>query len=129
MEYISQFTTDIRHICGPSKRSNGLDFSNRREEHNTAFDVSALAEAQVNDNELENHRSNSSLELRSVLVDPDVEKFCEVSTSKIRPYIHKQFRRDIYLFLKTLQKSINGTIFRFNSKCVNIALYLNHQVM
>lgn len=101
LDYISQFTTDIRHISG----SNNIvaDALSRVDELESPIDLTDLSLAQHNDSELAEHLHNSSLRLQKMDF-PGSQKplFCDVSTSVPRPFITEQFRRQVYQSLHSL---------------------------
>lgn len=91
--FISEFTTDIRHIDG----SNNIvaDALSRVETIvcPTTIDYAALAEAQSRD-EYINSGSNDNVRLKGFDI-PNYNKqvYCDVSTDHIRPYLPDAFRR------------------------------------
>ncbi|XP_037871124.1 uncharacterized protein LOC119629453 [Bombyx mori] len=100
LDYISQFTTDIRHISG----SNNIvaDALSRVDELESPIDLTDLSLAQHNDSELAEHLHNSSLRLQKMDF-PGSQKplFCDVSTSVPRPFITEQFRRQGFRYCLT----------------------------
>lgn len=95
LSYISEFTTDIRHITG--KQNIVADALSRVEAINcpTVLDYEEIAKQQVHDDYLQQalQASNSKLQFKQILL-PDCEKpiYCEFSSSKIRPYLPTEFR-------------------------------------
>lgn len=93
LDFISQFTTDIRHIAG--NENVVADTLSRIEAVETSIDFQALAAAQQQDEELERFRTgNTGLQLKLVRIPGcDVSVLCDVSTRTARPYVTESFRR------------------------------------
>lgn len=111
MDFITQFSTDIRHISGKSnvvadalsRSINELSFIN--------FDNLALS--QNSDNELKNLITNgSALHLKKMLLPScSNELYCDVSGTNARPYITPEFRKTIFDSIHNLSHpSANATI-------------------
>lgn len=101
LDYIGQFTTDIRYI--PGKDNVVADTLSRINELQLPLDYQALAKEQQADPELQNLlKEGSSLKLRKVkLPESDVEIYCDVAGTP-RPYITKTFRKQIFTSLHNL---------------------------
>ena len=93
LAYISEFTTDVRHLPGTS---NIVDDTLSRQEinaifkHSISIDYESLAKAQLKDEELLNFlESNHSLKIKSVPVaDTSFTLLCDESISgKLRPLV------------------------------------------
>ena len=93
LDYISQFTTDLRHIAGADNVV--ADALSRIEEVESLMDYQALAVAQEHDQELQQFRqSASSLHLKEMLIPGTTTPItCDVSTSAARPFLTRQFRK------------------------------------
>ena len=94
LDFISQFTTDIRHVAGEDNVV--ADALSRIEELAPTLDFEALAAAQVNDRELQQYLDGeveSALQLKLVRI-PGTESsvFCDISTRTARPFITEEFR-------------------------------------
>ncbi|KAG7196994.1 hypothetical protein KM043_017530 [Ampulex compressa] len=102
LDYIGQFTTDIRHILG--KENIVADALSRIETIAQAIDYEKLAKSQLVDEELQNLlRSNNTLELKKMqLATSDVRVYCDTSNNIIRPYITQPFRRQVFDMLHGL---------------------------
>lgn len=97
LDFISQFSTDIRHIAGVDNVC--ADFLSRINELSSAIDFEKIAQAQQDDDELRQLLSGSmknNLTLRHCII-PGTRKplYCDVSTINIRPFIPRQFREEI----------------------------------
>lgn len=90
--FISQFTTDIRHIKGESNVV--ADTMSRIESITLLENYEALAEAQKVDEEMKKLKTDSSLKLESVLVPgTNISITCDTSMGKPRPYLPASFRQ------------------------------------
>lgn len=93
LDYIGQFTTDIRHVSG--KNNVVADFLSRIESVQATLDFEALAASQENDEELQSYKANgSSLQLKRIRI-PGIDTYlwCDVSTATARPFITPPFRK------------------------------------
>ncbi|KRX57493.1 Retrovirus-related Pol polyprotein from transposon [Trichinella sp. T9] len=114
LDYITSFTSDVRHIKGTqntvadllSRASVGslsvvLDSANLRQ----------LADAQQADPELPAVRRYSSLRLRRVKLEgTDIVLWCDTAQSKTRPYVPQPLRRNVFTTLHGLSHpSIRGS--------------------
>lgn len=103
--YISEFTTDIRHVSGD--KNVVADTLSRVETITcpTTFDYAELAHAQNDDEQLTLllNDSNNHLLLKSItLPDATQSIYCEMSTSRARPYLPKQFRYSAFQALHNI---------------------------
>lgn len=96
LDYVSQFSTDIRHISG--EQNVVADTLSRPVNAISAFDYAALASSQCNDPELQELlKDSSSLRLQKVPIPGSTTKiYCDVSTDVPRPYITPEFRKPIF---------------------------------
>ena len=97
LDFISQFSTDIRHVSG--EENVVADALSRVEEIEPALDLRELAAAQKTSEELKTFASDasSSLQLKLVRIpEADVSVLCDVSTSTARPYVPELFRRRVF---------------------------------
>lgn len=96
LDYISQFTTDLRHIAGAENEA--ADFFSRIENVQLADTINfkSIAEDQTTDVELLallQNPSGNSLSLKKLIVPNfDVEVYCDVSDNLVRPFIPKKHR-------------------------------------
>lgn len=102
LDYISQFSTDIRHISG--KENVVADTLSRVEELTKPPEMTALASSQSTDPELKLLLDEkTSLHLKKIRIPgSDVELYCDDSNDTLRPYVTKQFRRQIFNSLHCL---------------------------
>lgn len=95
LDFISQFSTDVRYIAG---EDNVVADALSRTEAIAPVDelLNALANSQATDSELrELLRNGSSLKLEKVHYG-SVKLFCDVSGTKQRPYITPEFRKIVF---------------------------------
>ncbi|CAF4935385.1 unnamed protein product [Pieris macdunnoughi] len=102
LDYIAQFTTDIQHISG--KDNVVADTLSRIEEIVQPVETKDLAISQGKDPELRQLlESGTSLKLVKVTVPgTKLELYCDDSTPNPRPYVPKEFRRQVYDSLHSL---------------------------
>lgn len=102
LDYIAQFTTDIRHISG--KDNVVADTLSRIESLEQPIDLEALAKSQATDAEL--HKlitEGSSLRLEKLtLPGCRTPLYCDVSTPTSRPFVTKFFRKQVFDCLHSL---------------------------
>ena len=92
--FISEFTTDIRHVSGVNNVV--ADALSRIETIETPSPINydELSQAQDKDSNIPNLSKQSNIQLKKIVM-PGTSKsiFCETSTSHIRPYLPTDFRR------------------------------------
>lgn len=95
LEYISQFSTDIRHINGSENAAADALSRIAAIDEPISMDYDAIAKAQNNDPELKTLKSVSSKLNFTNFVFPgsETEVVCETSTGRARPFIPETFRR------------------------------------
>lgn len=97
LDFISQFSTDIQYV--PGKSNIVADTLSRVESLSEELDYSALSDYQQKDQELQNLLSSNSSSLvfkKIKLPETHKEIYCDISTSNVRPFIPKPFRRLIF---------------------------------
>ncbi len=103
LDYISQFTSDIRHVPGSDNAVadalsrlpvNALHTGNTT----TIVDFQAMAAAQLEDPTLSTLQADSSLHLQQVPIamSDGVSLLCDVSTGISRPVVPESFRRHVF---------------------------------
>lgn len=101
LSFISEFTTDIRHISGSDNCV--ADALSRVETVfcPSALNYSELADSQCNDeyltDTLSHTNSDNKIKLKKIFL-PSCDKsiYCEMSTPTARPYLTKEFRRLVF---------------------------------
>lgn len=93
LDYIGQFTTDIRHVTG--EENVVADALTRIEELHSPMDYAALAESQRNDEELEEYlQRETGLRLNRVEIPgTGIAVYCDTATPTPRPFLTRPFRR------------------------------------
>lgn len=104
LEYISQFTTDIRFVKGEDNVV--ADAMSRISTISlpTPFDYDEMARVQEDDQELKQMlQTEGSLKLKPIAIGPtSLKLFCDDSTGVLRPYVPKCFRYDVFKAMHNL---------------------------
>lgn len=102
LDFISQFTTDIRFISG--KNNLVADTLSRIEELQMPVDLEEMAKLQATDPELADCLNNdTSLRLRKMNIPGCLSQlYCDVSTPTPRPFVPKQMRQEVCNCLHSL---------------------------
>lgn len=99
--FISQFTTDIRHVSGPDNIV--ADTLSRLEEIQSPDTMDRIAEEQALDPTLKDLMSKPHLQLKFMnLPNCKHQLLCDTSTKNLRPYVPPTLRRDIFQLLHNL---------------------------
>ncbi|UYV73826.1 K02A2.6-like, partial [Cordylochernes scorpioides] len=94
LQYISQFTTDIKYIKGTD---NIVTDALSRVDALTTIDYEEIAKEQTGDSELQNLISkNTSLKFKQCPLQSGKLLWCDVSTNNIRPFIPIKFRMMVF---------------------------------
>ncbi|GBN01400.1 Transposon Ty3-I Gag-Pol polyprotein, partial [Araneus ventricosus] len=104
LDFISQFSTDIRHITG-SKNVVADTLSRISDVHLPKVDFSAMANAQASDEELQALLSKNelSLLLKPLSTDPTSSKlYCDIRNDIVRPFVPASFRKTVFQSLHNL---------------------------
>ena len=115
LDFISQFTSDIRHVSGTDNCvADALSRIETNALHQSPpiIDFKAIAAAQQTDPELPQVQSStSSIKLQPLpLPTSDLTLLCDMSTGVPRPYIPQQFRQTVFDSLHSLSHpSIRAT--------------------
>ncbi|PIK56201.1 gag-pol polyprotein [Apostichopus japonicus] len=104
LDFVSQFTTDIRHIKG---KDNVVADALSRSTINTVsasnIDFKAISAEQEVDEELSKLRQSSTLQFKEVpLPSSQGTITCDISTGTSRPYVPQRFRRAVFDSLHSL---------------------------
>ena len=108
LDYIVQFTTDIRHVKGTDNPAadalSRIGANALHHEQASAIDFEKMAKAQCEDSELcKLQASSSSLILEHIpLATSDAAILCDTSTGVNRPLVPTQFRRPVFETLHSL---------------------------
>ncbi|KAG7294803.1 hypothetical protein JYU34_022827 [Plutella xylostella] len=99
LDFIAQFTTDIRHISG--KNNVVADTLSRIEEIAQPVHAERIAAAQLEDPELKQLLAgDTSLHLKQVSIPgTGSQLYCDISSSTPRPYVPKELRTAIFASL------------------------------
>ncbi|GBN21475.1 Transposon Ty3-G Gag-Pol polyprotein, partial [Araneus ventricosus] len=106
LDFISQFTTDIRFISGSDNFV--ADAFSRISEIQIPNEINyaAMAEAQRTDKELEDLTKNSSLSFKTIeFPGSNLPLYCDVSTGQVRPYVPETFRPVVFHTIHDLAHS------------------------
>lgn len=103
LDYISQFSIDIRHMSG-SANVIADTLSRISDIHVLALNLDDMAQDQTYDIELQNLLSNASpsLNLKTLRTNSATEVICDTSTNTVRPYVPADFRRLVFNSLHSL---------------------------
>ncbi|GBN05576.1 Pro-Pol polyprotein [Araneus ventricosus] len=116
LNYISQFSTDIKYIKG---ENNIVADTLSRVTEVSSTDYDQIADAQTQDKELKSLQTITSLNLKEYPLPSGKYLWCDTSTSKIRPYIPQAFRKQIFHYIHGLSHpGIKSTIKLMNSKFI-----------
>ncbi|GBM75207.1 Transposon Tf2-6 polyprotein [Araneus ventricosus] len=99
LQYISELYTDIRHIGG---KENIFADSLSRIESIPEIDYDKIADAQIDSKDLNELRSKPSLHFKQYSSDSGKLLWCDISTTKIRPFIPQDFRMHIFQKIHSL---------------------------
>ncbi|GFT68530.1 transposon Ty3-G Gag-Pol polyprotein [Nephila pilipes] len=92
LQYISKFSTNIQHI-----QDNVVVDALSRIESVSTIDYDAIAEKQAHGKELQQlMQESSSLQFKPSTLPSGKTLWCDISTSKIRPYIPEEFRMKMF---------------------------------
>jgi cleavage and polyadenylation specificity factor subunit 1 len=102
LDYVSQFTTDIRHISGQDNVV--ADALSRIESISASVTHDGLAAYQADDDNLQTLLiANTALRLEKLLIaGTTVDLCCEISSGKPRPYVPALLRRQVFQSLRNL---------------------------
>lgn len=111
LEYIGQFTSDIRHIAG--KNNEVADALSRIDEIlcPSPIEYSSLSKQQNEDEELQKLLKNEKYEFKTIIMPgTSTPIICETSTGIVRPYLPPEFRKPAFQALHNLSHpGVRGT--------------------
>ena len=97
IDFISQFTTDIRYIKGVDNTPADALSRNISSVTSSLLDYAAIATEQADDSELQQLLQNPSLKMEEIQVPgTEVHLYADVSTDNIRPYLPKRHRQPVF---------------------------------
>ena len=103
IDFISQFTTDIRYIKGSENLTADALSRNIATISSSPVDYVAIAHDQTTDEELQKLKNNSSLQMKLISIPgSEVPLYADVSTNNIRPYIPEKYRYQLFQQLHNL---------------------------
>ena len=103
MDYISQFTTDLRHVKGADNAPADALSRNISAISASPIDYAAIAADQAADAELQRLLDNPALKMKRItLPGTQVTLYADVSTDAIRPYIPRPHRQQVFRHLHDL---------------------------
>lgn len=107
LDFISQFTTDIRHVSG--KDNNIADALSRIEVDvitSNNFDINTLADLQQEDEDIQDcykRQDESKLQYKYMpILSSNKDVICEVGTGRARPLVPKSYRKTVFEHLHNL---------------------------
>lgn len=99
LDFISQFSTDIRHISGQGNIVADTLSRISTIETPASIDYEDLSKSQKNDSELQIllNDPTTSLVLKAISIDPNKPPiFCDISTKNARPFVPLSFRKAVF---------------------------------
>lgn len=99
LDFVGQFTTDVRHIAGEANIT--ADLLSRIQTLEKVIDYEKMANVQRNDPEIQRVLSDNKSEQFSITLkllkmpNTSTQLYCDTTTRNIRPYVPKEFRRQI----------------------------------
>lgn len=117
LQYISEFSTNIKHISGDE---NIVADALSRIETIAVIDYEAIADNQAQDKELQDlMKNNLSLQFKPSTLPSGKKLWCDISTSKIRPYIPQKFRQQMFQQIHGFaHPSIRSTVHQMTDKFI-----------
>ena len=105
LDYITQYTSDVRHISGVDNPvADALSrIHHLGNQYPDAIDLQDIASAQVSDPDIERLRKQSSLHIEQLTIpSTDVQLFCDVSLGHPRPIVPLTLRKKVFETLHNL---------------------------
>ena len=97
LSYISEFTTDIRHVQGKDNSvADTLSRATIADVH-LGIDYGGMATAQQQDSEVQAYRTaTSSLQVEDIPFGEEITLLCDTSTGRDRPIVPDSWRRQVF---------------------------------
>lgn len=103
ISYISEFTTDIRHVKGMDNAPADALSRVSAVDNTPLLDYAAIAADQVGDTELQQLMENPALSIKKIhLPGTQVDLYADTSTNTLRPYVPKKHRLPLFQQLHRL---------------------------
>lgn len=120
MDYIAQFTTDIRFVKGADNAPADAPSRNISALTSSAIYYAAIAADQTNDAKLQRLLNNPNLQMKKiVLPDAQVSLYADTSTDTLRPYIPEKHRHQLFKQLHDLsQRGIRASQHMMSSRFI-----------
>lgn len=96
LEYIAQFTTDIRHLAGSENPVADALSRIAQIDCPTPLDWNEIAQKQQDDQELQPLLEKENLRWKIVSLGTSSKLYCENSTHTARPYVPNQLRKQVF---------------------------------
>ena len=112
MDYVAQFTTDIRHVAGQhNAAADALSRMHIDVVTTTEYSLAEIAAKQVDDIELKSRQKSSSLHLTALPLPTKCGTIvCDMSTGKPRPWVPTSLRKHVFEYFHSLSHpSIRST--------------------
>ena len=103
IDFISQFTTDIRYVKGADNTPADALSRNISTVTSSQLDYAAIATEQADDPELQQLLQNPTLKMEKIQVPgTEISLYADVSTNNMRPYLPKRHRQPVFNQLHSL---------------------------
>ncbi|CAH8493835.1 unnamed protein product [Dicrocoelium dendriticum] len=113
LDYISQFSTDIRHVDAANNVvADAMSRICLHEVSRQKINLEDIAAHQEGDPEFVQLRSNPSIKISQLpILNSDSKIYCDISTGKPRPFVPQQYRRIVFDHLHGISHpSIRATV-------------------
>lgn len=96
LEYISQFTTDIRHLAGNMNPVADALSRIHQIDCPSPIDWKEIANKQANDTQLKQYITENKYNWKSIQLDENLKLYCENSQENLRPFVPNDFRKQVF---------------------------------